>query len=309
MAADDALWNSFRVLSVILQATHQLAAPTAPMLEHDIGSISMLLQPTASVASQAERESVCVQLTQSEPRIACNTEAVEMFGAIRARWNFAWRITGPSPSLDVGVALRALSRLRDKLCVQKIELAANTLELTVRSADRAQMGESLALLTSAPRMSDATVVRFEPTAAGVVATLSWPLDRVNREQASLASDAWPMGCDGRVSVLPDDATLLRATQFVRGTVAQGVVLERAARRFFLTVGDRIGDSEIIAIAPQSVRVRIRSPGSAAGRERVLSITAPTRTDASDPSRTRRTLLPPEPALPPPPRFGNAPRAP
>ena len=298
--AEIAVWNPFRLIGLISTTMRDFAAPTSPRFEQEIASLSLVLPPSPIVASLAEREVVCVEAHRLDERIVCVADIVELSGAERARWSFAWRVSGPNPPTDLGVAVRALSRLGDRLCVREIELTARTMELTIQTPDRARMVESLALMASAPRMSEVFVVRFEPNASGVLAVLSWPTDRADRTIGTLGIDQWPARCEGHVAVLGDDATALRATLVLTGTNAQGAILERASRRFLVTVGDRVGDSEITAISQTFVRIRTMSPPR--HRERTLTVRAPAVEAATSPLNRQRTLLPPEPTLTPPPRF-------
>ncbi len=298
--AELAVWTPFRLIGLISTTMHDFAAPTSPRFEQEIASLSLVLPPSPIVASLAERDVVCVEARRLDERIVCVADTVELSGAERARWSFAWRVSGLNPPTDLGVAVRALSRLGDRVCVKAIELTARTMELTIQTPDRARMVESLALLASAPRMSEVFVVRFEPNASGVLAVLSWPTDRADRSVGTMGMDPWPARCDGHVGVLGDDATVVRATMVLTGTNAQGVILERASRRFIVTVGDRVGDAEITAISQASVR--IRSAGTTHRRERNLPVRAPAGDTPTSPLNRQRTLLPPEPTLTAPPRF-------
>lgn len=306
ISAEIAVWNQFRLTALIARMMHEYPAPTAPRFEQEVYSLSLVLPPSPTVPSAGVREAVCEELRRSQPAIVCLADTVELSGAERVRWSFAWRVEGANPVVDLGVPLRALSQVGSRVCVKSIELTAHTMELSLQAPDRGAIIEALALLAAAPRMSEIVVVRFEPNPAGILAVLSWPTDRADRSQFTLGPDHWPTRCEGHSEVLANDATALRATQtFVQTppTEDAGAVLERASRRFLVTVGDRVGDAEITAISQASVRVRtIGSPPTARVRERVLRAER-SLTDVAPPNnRSRRPLLPPEPQRAPIPRL-------
>lgn len=250
-----AAWFPQWLVAAVERVTHGLPAPSAPRFDGDVVLWFVALPAAETTLSADLREAVCNEVQRAEPRIVCESDIAELRGISRARWVFAWRTDGAPPRADLATPLRALSRVGDALCIRSIERTMHTVELAVTARDLAALGRGLALATSAPRMSTLVLVRAENRGSEVRAELSWPTDQANRSTGHLEDDPWPVRCEGAVHVLQDDATALRALFALRGTVGRGAVIERASRQWVVTVGDRVGDAEIVAIGETSVRVR------------------------------------------------------
>lgn len=251
----EAAWFPQKLLAIIEQSAHALAAPSAPQFNEDVMLWSVAL-PAAEVTLSADaRAAVCAEVHRAEPRIACETDAADIRGIERARWAFAWRTSGAMPRPNLATPLRALARIADGPCLRSFERTLNTVELGISARDVEGLGRALALLAAAPRMTELILVRTEHHGTELRAELSWPTDRVDRSSGDLEGDSWPPRCEGSARVLQDDATALRALFMIRGASARGAVLERASRQWVATVGDRVGDAEIIAIDERALRVR------------------------------------------------------
>ncbi|MFO0560484.1 MAG: hypothetical protein U0269_20890 [Polyangiales bacterium] len=250
-----AAWFPQRLVATVERVAHGLPAPSAPQFNNDVVLWFVALPPAETTLSADQREAVCNEVQRQEARIVCESDAADIRGVSRARWVFAWRTDGAPPRPNLATPLRALTHVGDALCVRSFERTMHTVEIAVTSRDLAALGRALALATNGPRMSELVLVRAENRGTEVRAELSWPTDRADRSTGELEGDAWPARCDGASHVLQDDATSLRALFALRGTVARGAVVERASRQWVVTVGDRVGDAEIVAINDQSLRVR------------------------------------------------------
>lgn len=250
-----AAWFPQRLVTTVERVAHGLPAPSAPQFNNDVVLWFVALPPEEVTLSADAREAVCNEVQRTEPRIACETDAADIRGVSRARWVFAWRSDGGPPRANLATPLRALAHVGDALCLRTFERTMHTVEIGITSRDLASLGRALALATNGPRMSELVLVRAENRGTEVRAELSWPTDRADRSTGDLEADAWPARCDGAGHVLGDDATSLRALFALHGTTTRGAVVERASRQWVVTVGDRVGDAEIVAITDQSLRVR------------------------------------------------------
>jgi hypothetical protein len=250
-----AAWFPQQLVATVDRVAHGLPAPSAPQFNNDVVLWFVALPPAETTLSADAREAVCNEVQRQEPRIVCESDAADIRGVSRARWVFAWRSDGPPPRPNLATPLRALAHVGDALCVRSFERTMHTVEIAVTSRDLAALGRALALATNGPRMSELVLVRAENRGSEVRAELSWPTDRADRSTGDLESDAWPARCDGASHVLQEDATSLRALFALRGAVTRGAVVERAARQWVVTVGDHVGDAEIVAISDGSLRVR------------------------------------------------------
>lgn len=248
-------WFPQKLLAIVEQSTHALAAPSAPQFNDDVVLWSVALPAAELTLSADARAAVCVEVHRAEPRVACETDAADIRGIERARWAFAWRSSDPMPRANLATPLRALAHIADGPCLRSFERTLHTVEIGITARDMNGLGRALALLTAAPRMSELILVRAENRGSEVRAELSWPTDRADRSTGDLDGDAWPTRCEGSSRVLQDDATALRALFAIRGANARGAVLERASRQWVATVGDRVGDAEIIAVDDRALRVR------------------------------------------------------
>jgi hypothetical protein len=283
-------WFPMRIIEVIARTSGGLPAPSAPRFERDAVLWSVALPPVEHTLGASEREAVCTEMQRIEPRIACETDAATLQGTERARWVFAWRSPDPLPRANLATPLRALSRVGDRACLRSFERTLHTVELGITTRDLRGLGETLALLAAAPRLADLVLVRAENRPGDVRAELSWSTDRADRAVIDMQDDSWPTRCGGRSELLAGDATALRALFAARGTRAQGAVIERASRQWIVTVGDRVGDAEVLAVGERALRVE----RSVRGRPRAFEL--PWSGSGADEAGANRPVLalPPEP---------------
>jgi hypothetical protein len=253
--AQVAAWFPMQMLAIIERTTRGLAALSAPQFNGDLVLWSVALPAAETTLDADARDAVCTEAQRAEPRVLCETDAVEIRGVERARWVFAWKVDGAPPRANLATPLRALARAGGSVCLRSIERTLHTAEIAISAPDIAALGRTLALMSAAPRMSELVLVRTENRRTELYAELSWPTDRADRSTGELEGDAWPTRCDGASHVLQDDATSLRALFTLGGTTTRGAVVERASRQWVVTVGDRVGDAEIIAIDERALRVR------------------------------------------------------
>jgi hypothetical protein len=286
-----AAWFPQRLVATVERVARGLPAPSAPQFNNDVVLWFVALPAAETTLSADQREAVCNEVQRQEPRIVCESDAADIRGVSRARWVFAWRTDGAPPRPNLATPLRALAHVGDDLCVRSFERTLHTVEIAVTSRDLAALGRALALATNGPRMSELVLVRAENRGTEVRAELSWPTDRADRSTGDLEGDAWPARCDGASHVLQDDATSLRALFALRGTTVRGAVVERASRQWVVTVGDRVGDAEIVAISDQSLRVR----RAVRGRPRELDLRWEGSGHDAPTDRRPPILLPTDPA--------------
>ena len=264
VGADAAPWIPSRVLGAVLRASGELPLPGAPSSREDGVTWTLLLAASAP----ATAASAACEAVTADPQLACATDRVEHVGRLRDRVVVAWREPAAPAAVSRYQPLRALARLARRVCLVSAQETAETLDLTVRAADAAALGETLALLTVSPGLRALITVRIEPQGEALLATLSWPTGRATVDD--LGDDPWPARCEGALDLaaaLPA-GTLPVARRFVAGTRAQGAVVTAGRVAWVVTAGDRVARATVLAIdaggltlgrpgAPRPVRLRWR----------------------------------------------------
>ncbi|MEZ4411212.1 MAG: hypothetical protein R3A52_32735 [Polyangiales bacterium] len=255
MPASEAAWMPPRVLTAVIAATGVTPAPSAPDRDGDAVRWSLV---TADDVPATRIDRACDAVTALDARLACATDRVVASGSERGRVVVGWRVEGDAPPVSWAQPLRALSRFGEGMCLVSAQRTLRTLDLTVRAQSPQLLSRALAVMATAPRLSDLILVRAEPEGEGLRVVLSWPLSRARDPRADLGDDAWPTRCDGAATVAGDAATgtVPTALEFIAGARAQGALMSAGRAAWAVTVGDRVGGSAVSAIDASGVTVQM-----------------------------------------------------
>lgn len=253
--ASEAAWMPPRVLTAVIAATGVTPAPSAPDRDGDGVRWSLV---TADESSPERIDAACDAVTALDARLACATDRVVAAGSERGRVVVGWRVEGDAPPVSWVQPLRALSRFGEGLCLVSAQRTLRTLDLTARATSPRSLSRALAVMATAPRLSDLILVRAEPEGEGLRVVLSWPLSRARDPRGDMGDDAWPTRCDGAATVAGDAAsgTVPTALEFVAGARAQGALMSAGRAAWAVTVGDRVGGSTVSAIDASGVTVQM-----------------------------------------------------
>lgn len=313
LSAAEAAWIPFRALREVHSATRELPAPAGLSLRGG-RMLWSLVANARTLDTPAARAALCEAVTRAEPRVECSADALTVGADERTRIALGWRVEAPSPqnprySPDLATPLRALAlSATPNTCVRSVQRTPRSLEVELCAPDARALGLTLALLTVAPGLSDAVLLRSEPDTCGLHVHVAWPLDRARVEGvAELGDEPWPARC-GEHSTLAADlppGTVPDAISRIDGTRAHGAVVRVLDRAYLATEGDHVAGFTITSISPRGVFVvRDPSPGARAARSRPRPLLRPFPTASSTPAprgQGIRIPLPPEPPAVPSPR--------
>ena len=301
---DAAAWIPFEIIDAVDRFGGELGASSAPEIRGDRIVWSLVLPAVAHTPDPSTFDSVCTELTRSDPHLACAVDTFAVGAADRTRFAFSWRRASGSFRGDIALPLRALARMHTGACLVSAERTLRTLELKLQVADIPVLGRTLARLTAITPLNDLILVGMQPaqTPHGVVENviLSWPTDRVDRDRADLAGDPWPARCEQR-EVMSREAAAhspITALFAIAGERAHGAVVNIAHREWLVTEGDVVADARVASIAPQGVYlVRTDRPNARPQLARLppAARRPPISSSASPPPL--RIPLPPEPPAP------------
>lgn len=255
--AEEAAWLPSRVLGAVFDTTGALPAPTPPRRSEDRVTWSLVAPPEVRALDGA-----CEALARFDARLACAVDTVTFAGADRPRIAVGWRAEPAAPTVTLAQPLRALARLGRGVCLASAQRTLRTLDLTVHAAAPPSLGRTLAMMATAPGLSDVILVRTEPRGTGIEAVLSWPIERVRDLPATMGDDPWPARCDGasRVGEGAPAGTLPTLRALIDGISARGAVLASGRQEWLVTAGDHVAGAAVARV--EADRVELTLPGRA-----------------------------------------------